>query len=322
MTRDVLVTGATGFLGSHLCRELVDRGRDVTAMRRSSSNVDRLDGVSVNWVVADVLDREAVATALAGRDRVYHLAGVGLLDAPSGVVRRVNAEGTRNVLAAAREASVDRLVFASTAGTRRAESVATESDLAPAIGAYQRAKRRAEVMVDGYAAAGLDALTVHPTSVFGPGDETFTARLVRLATDPKLFACLPGGASIVSVTDVVEGFIAAMDRGATGEHYLLGGENLTYDEALATIARYAGTRPPPVRIPASAVHAMGPVAGALNRLLGLRVFPGDTEMARLVTSRLFYTSEKAMRELGYSFEPLSAHVDSALNWYARSRAGE
>lgn len=310
------MTGATGFLGAHLCRELEERGRSVAGMRRASSNLDGLDGLDVDWVVGDVLDPASIADALAGRDRVYHLAGASLLDAAPETVREVNAEGTRNVLEACELAGTERVVFASTAGTRRSDGVADEGDLARPVGAYQSSKRRAEELVDAHAADGLDALTVHPTSVFGPGDERFTARLIRLVTDPKLFVYLPGGASIAGVDDVVDGLIAAMDRGVPGEHYLLGGENLTYGEALETIARLAGTRPPPVRLPAAAVHAMGPIAGVLNRHLGTRLFPGNAEMARIVTRPLFYTSAKAERELGYTHAPFAAHVDEALNWYA------
>lgn len=315
MAGRVLVTGATGFLGSHLCRELVDRDRRVTGTRRSSSNVDRIGDLAVDWTLADVLDREAVDAAVTGHDRVYHLAGAGLLDADPETVRRVNAQGTRNVLEACQRADVDRVVFASTAGTRRNEGVADETDLARPVGAYQASKRRAEELVDEFAADGMDALTVHPTSVFGPGDERFTGRLLKLATDPTRFAYLPGGASIVGVDDVVDGLIAAMERGTPGEHYLLGGENLTYGEAVRTIARVAGARPPPVRLPPVAIHAMGPIVGGLNRWLGTRMFPVNAEMARLVTRQLYYSSRKAERELDYTYEPFATLVHEALDWY-------
>lgn len=318
MTGDVLVTGATGFIGSRLCRALDDRGWDVTGTSRAGSNTDRLADLDVDWARVDVRDRTDVADAVAGHDRVFHLAGVGLMDADPGTVRQVNAAGTRNVLEACRDADTDRLVFVSTAGTRRSDDgLADEDDLARPIGAYQTSKRRAEAAVDDYVAEGYDAVTAHPTSVFGPGDTTFTARLLKLAVDPKLLAYLPGGVSIVGVDDVVDGLIAAMERGTAGEHYVLGGENLTYGSALEHIARYAGTRPPPFRIPPAAIHTSGPIVGAVNRRLGTRVFPVNAEMARLVTQTLFYSSAKAARELDYSFDPFESTLDEALNWYAR-----
>lgn len=314
---DALVTGATGFLGKALCRELIERGWDVSGTRRESSDTGDLD--EVDWIVADALDPEAVRDAVAGHDYVFHLAGIGLMSADEETVWRVNVEGTRNVLDACREADVERLVFTSTAGTRRREDggPATEDDLAEPVGAYQGSKLQAERLVDEYCEAGGDAVTVHPTSVFGPGDEKFTVRLLTLATDPKMVAYLPGGASIVGVGDVADGIVAAMNRGESGEHYVLGGENLEYGDALAVIANHAGGRTPVVRVPPLAIRAAGPVAGVVNEGLGTHMFPFNAEMARLSTRTLFYSSEKAERELGYSYEPLDAHVDEAVEWFER-----
>lgn len=319
MGRDALVTGATGFIGSHLCRELADRGWEVSALYRRESSTDHLEDLDAEWVRADVLDRDAIGSAVAGHARVFHLAGVGLLDADEETVRKVNVEGTENVLDACREAGVERVVFTSTAGTRRSAGVADETDLARPIGAYQESKRRAERLVDRENGDGIETVTAHPTSVFGAGDTTFTARLLDLATDPKMIAYLPGGVSVVGVRDVVDGLVAAMERGTPGEHYILGGQNRPYGDIVEVIARYAGERPPPFEIPRPAIHAMGPIAGVVNRAFGTRVFPVNAEMARLVTQSLYYTSEKAERELGYSYEPLEAHVDAALNWHANGR---
>lgn len=307
MTGPVLVTGATGFLGSHLCRYLLDEGRAVTATRRPTSDTAGLADLDLEWVTADVLDAAAVREAVAGHRHVVHLAGVGLDRAPAGTVRRVNREGTRNVLDACEAAGVDRLVFASTAGTRRSDGVADETDVATPIGAYQRGKREAERLLDRRVARGLDAVTVHPTSVFGPGDGSFTARLVALVTGPSP-VYLPGGTSFVGVDDIVAGLVAALERGTPGEHYLLAGENLTYREALAVIASHVDARAPPFRVPEPAVHAAGHLVGAVNETFGTRLFPFGPEMARLVTREHFYTAAKAERELGYDYEPLAAHV--------------
>ncbi|WP_435064334.1 NAD-dependent epimerase/dehydratase family protein [Halobaculum sp. EA56] len=314
---EALVTGATGFLGTRLCRRLDDRGWSVTATRRDGSDVSALADVDVEWVYADVLDPEAVSEAVDGHDRVFHLAGVGLAAADAETVRRVNEEGTRTVVDACERAGVERLVFTSTAGTRRRDdgTPADETDRAEPIGAYQESKAAAEAVVDRAAERGLDAVTVHPTSVFGPGDEEFTARLLTLALDPKMVAYLPGGASFVSLDDAVDGILAAMEHGSAGEHYVLGGENLTYGEALGVIAEHGDGRGPSVRVPPAAIHAAGPVVGAVNELAGLRLFPFDAEMARLATRRLFYSSAKAERDLGYAARPLSAHVEEAIEWY-------
>lgn len=314
MSDRVLVTGATGFLGSALCRELADRGVDVTGLKRETSRTDHLADCDLDWATADVLDAAAVADAVGGHDRVYHLAGIGLGAADADTVHRVNREGTRAVVKACRSQGVDRLLFTSTAGTRRSDGRATEDDLAQPVGAYQTSKRHAERIVDAAVDDGLDALTVHPTSVFGPGDESFTARLLTLATKPSP-VYLPGGASFVGLSDVVWGMVAAMERGDPGEHYVLGGENLTYREALTIIGRHGEASRPPVRVPARVVHAAGPVVGAVNDTFDTRMFPFDGDMAHLVTDQHFYDSRKARDELGYSYDPLSAAVPSAMAWY-------
>jgi dihydroflavonol-4-reductase len=271
----------------------------------------------MSWQTADVTDCTAVREAIAEHDRVYHLAGLGLGSAAPSTVRHVNREGTRVVVEACKAAGVERLVFVSTAGTRRNEGLADESDLARPIGAYQRSKRAAERIVDEANADGLDAVTVHPTSVFGPGDRTFTARLLTLATRPSP-VYLPGGASVVGVDDVVAGLIAAMDRGSAGEHYILGGENLTYREALTLIARTAAGSRPPIQVPEVFVHAAGPLVGQLNDVLGTRLFPFDAEMARLVTDRHFYTSAKARQAFDYAPEPFDTLVEPAMEWFERA----
>jgi dihydroflavonol-4-reductase len=313
-----LVTGATGFLGHHLCAELCRRGTDVGATRRESSAVDRVADLPIEWHRADVLDPDAVRSAIEGYDRVYHLAGVGLQSADAATVRRVNREGTRHVLESAHETGVERVVFTSTAGTRRSASVADETDLATPIGAYQAGKASAERIADRYARAGLDVVTTHPTSVFGPGDTTFTSRLFDLVTDRKAVVHPPGGASIVGVDSVVSGLVAAMERGRAGDHYILGGQNLTYHDALSVIAAAVDGHAPPVELPAALIHAAGPVVGVLNRRLDRRVFPFNRRMARLATRTHFYSSEKASAELGYEHAPLQERVEDAWDWYRQA----
>ncbi|MWG33192.1 NAD-dependent epimerase/dehydratase family protein [Halomarina oriensis] len=316
MTDRALVTGATGFLGSHLVERLVTEGWDVTATRRENSDTSALDDLDVTWAEADVLDADAVSEAVAGHERVFHLAGIGLQAADAPVVERVNAEGTRNVLEAAQAADVERVVFTSTAGTRRrTNGIATEDDVADPIGAYQRGKAAAEELSDEFGERGLDVVTVHPTSIFGPRDEEFTGRLLSMASDPKMAVHPPGGASFVGVEDVVEGTVAAMDRGRPGEHYLLAGENLRYDEALDVIAAEIDGHAPLAQVPPLAIRTAGPVVGAVNRVLGTRMFPFDAEMARLSTRELFYSPRKAQRDLDYSYRPLRELVPEAWEWY-------
>lgn len=317
---DVLVTGGTGFLGRRLCRHLAADGRRVGVLSRRDEPLEPLAEAVSAWHVGDVRDPDAVAAAVAEHDAVFHLAGAGLADADPETVRSVNHGGTRVLLDACRDHGVERVVFTSTAGTRRVSgrAPATEADLSEPVGAYQTSKLDAERLVADYVAAGGDAVTVHPASVVGPGDERFTGRLLRLVTG-RIPIYLPGGASFVGVDDAVEGIIAAMRGGRRGEHYLLGGENLTYGEALAVFADAADADPPPLRVPASAVRAAGPAVGAVNAALGTRFFPVNARMARLATETLFCDSTKARRDLGYDPAPLAEHADAAVAWW-RERA--
>lgn len=316
------VTGATGFIGTALCRQLQDAGWSVTALRRPSSDASGLADLDVEWVVGDVLDATSVGELADGADAIFHLAGLGLLDADPATVWRVNVEGTRHAVEATLDAEA-RLVFAGTAGTRRSPGVADETDLAPAIGAYQGSKAAGERLIASSRSRGLDAVTVLPTSVFGPGDPRFSTRLISLATSPMGFVCLPGGVSVVDVRDVARGIVAAATDGESGEAYLLGGENRPYGELLSIIAREAGGDRPRVEIPPALVHLAGRVVGPVNDVLGTRLFPVDRAMSRLVTRELYYSSAKARSTLGYTYAPFADVVGDGLRWYREhgSRAG-
>ncbi|QFU85031.1 NAD-dependent epimerase/dehydratase family protein [Natronorubrum aibiense] len=310
------VTGATGFLGTRLCDLLLEAGWDVRGLSRPTSDRGDLEGV--DWHVGDLFDDETLRALVDGADVVFHLAGVSLWNATPEQVHRVNVDGTENVLEACRDVDAGRLVFTSTAGTRRPPDdrlVADETDVAEPVGAYQSSKARAERLVDQYAETDGEAVTVHPTSIFGPGDEAFTAQLLSMGVDPTMPAHLPGGLSIVGVSDVVDGIVAAAEHGVNGEHYLLGGENLTYNQAVSRIANAVDGSPARIRVPATAIHAAGPVAEVASSVAGIRMFPFDRQMAQLATKRLFYSSSKASEELGYDYRPLEAHLPETMAWY-------
>lgn len=310
------VTGATGFLGSHLCERLLEDGWEVRGLSRPTSDRGDLDGV--DWYVGDLFDDETLRSLVDGADVVFHLAGIGLWSAGPETVERVNVDGTERVLDACRDSEVGRVVFTSTSGTRRPSgdaAFADETDVAEPIGAYQSSKAQAERLVDEYAETDGDAVTAHPTSIFGPGDEEFTAQLLAMGLEPTMPAYLPGGLSIVGVADVVDGLLLVAEKGATGEHYILGGENLTYDQAVSRIANATDGTPARIRVPATAIHAAGPVAEAASAVADVQVFPFDRQMARLATKRMFYTSRKAEAELGYEYRPIEDHLPETMAWY-------
>lgn len=312
MVRTAAVTGATGFLGSHLTHRLVDDGWAVTGLARHSSDRSACPP-ELRWVVGDITDQDALEDLLEGADVVFHLAGVGLWQADPATVRAVNVEGTRAVLEAARTVGVDRVVFTSTAGTRRrsGQSAATEDDVATPVGAYQTSKAAAELLVSTYAREH-DAVTVHPTAVVGPGDGSITAQLVAMAKNPAYVAHPPGGLSVVGVQDVVDGILAAASHGESGEHYILGGENLSYRQAVERIGAVVDGSPARLEVPPMVIHAAGPVAAAVGATTGRRVFPFDAAMAALATQYHFYSSRTANEQLGYTYDPVEAIVPSVL----------
>lgn len=312
MEGTVVVTGASGFIGRSLCRELLNRDLTVIGTTRSNSPPP----LGIEWRRADVTDRHAVMAALEDADYVFHLAGIGLVDGTPAEVQEVNVGGTRNVVEAARNGDCKRLVFTSTAGTRHrpGREPATEEDVATPVGAYQESKLAAERVVREYVEDGGDAVVTHPTSVFGPGDPRLTPKLIGLV-DSNVPVYLPGGGSVVSVGDVASGLVAAAERGDCGEHYVLGGENLTFEAMLETIGEEMDASTPPVQVPPFLIHTAGYFVGPVNRLLGTDFFPVNSDMAKLSTRYRFYKSKKAKEELGYSITPFSKHVNEAIEWY-------
>ncbi|MDZ7729851.1 MAG: NAD-dependent epimerase/dehydratase family protein [Natrialbaceae archaeon] len=316
MSGTIAVTGGTGVIGTHCCRRLLNEGWTVRGLCREHSDRTPHE-TSVSWIEGDLLEQpDVLADLVDGVDAVLHLAGIGLDAAPPRVVRRVNVEGTRAVLEACQDHAVDRLVFVSTAGTRGAAGTvpADESDMATPVGAYQQSKATAELLVDRYARTDGDAVTVHPTSVFGPGDTSFTEPLMAMATEWYWPVHLPGGINIVGLSDVIDGVLAALRAGQRGEHYILGGENISYGEAIRRIAEVVGGRPATHEVPASVIRAAGPVAAVAGRLTGRRIFPYSRSMARLATESLFYSDEKARSELEYTTRPLEDHVPAVADW--------
>lgn len=301
MSGRVAITGATGFIGSALTTRFVEDGWTVVGLSRETSDRSRCP-TEMEWVLGDVTDPETCDNLLEGADWVVHLAGVGLWQADPATVRHVNVAGTRAVLKAATRQGPDRVVFTSTAGTRRVpgKAAATEDDVAPPIGAYQSGKAAAELLVDRYARE-RDAVTVHPTAVVGPGDDSITATLESLANG-SIPAHPPGGLSLVGIEDVVDGIIAAADAGTAGEHYILGGENLTYRTAAERVATNGSI--PSVAVPPTAIAAAGHLAAAVGKLTGHRVFPFSPAMASLATRHHYYSSRRAHEDLGYTYAPI------------------
>jgi dihydroflavonol-4-reductase len=311
----VLVTGATGFIGSVLTRQLVADGADVRIFRREDSSLDLLGDVAdeVEHAVGDLTYARSLYEALDGVDRVYHVAGkVSFARRDRAALRRVNVEGTATVVNAALEAGVERVVHTSSiAALGRPVAVnapideETEWRDAGHRSAYARSKRQAELEVHRGIAEGLDAVLVNPSLVFGVGGPGVnTRRIVDAVRGGRLPAVPPGGTNVVDVEDVATGHRRAMARGETGQRYVLGGENLSWQSIAEILAEAFGVDPPSYTAPSFLLRAGAVVAEVVAAVTRTPpVLTRDT--ARTAARTYRYDNSRARTELGCSFRPFA-----------------
>ncbi|MFB6231542.1 MAG: SDR family oxidoreductase [Salinibacter sp.] len=324
-TGTILVTGATGFIGSVLTHQLAAEGANVRIFRRDTSSLDLLGDVAnrVEHAVGDVTYARSLCEAMQGVDRVYHLAAkVSFAPGEEETLRRVNADGTANVVNAALEAGVDRLVHASSMAAfgRPAEADGVIDETTTWQGgshrsAYARSKHRAELEVHRGIAEGLDATIVNPSLVFGVGGpDANTRRIVDAARSGWLLAAPPGGTNVVDVRDVAAGLRAAMAKGETGRRYFLGSENLSWKALTGTLAEAFGVEPPRYTVPPWLLRVGGALAKGFATLTGTRPFL-TRSTARTAARTYRYDNTRARQELDCTFRPFEAtarHIADAL----------
>lgn len=318
-----LLTGATGFVGSHVARLLLERGDDLRLTVREESNTELIDDLDCERVVCDVLDRRQVRRAFKGVDRVIHGAGVtSLRPADARLAFDVNVGGAKMVLGEALRADVERATFISSSaalGPSRKGVNADESNVFTAgdLGIpYVNSVHEAEVEAFRIAAQGLPMVCVNPTGVMGPGDIHLTSTLV---VHHFLLGRLPlyadGAMNIVDVRDAAQGTLLAEERGEVGERYILGGRNFTFDRFFADLGRMSGVTPP-VKVP-----RLLATAGAV----ALRAGPGRSPLkpSEVVAATHWwtYTSAKANRELGFRARPHEETLQATVDWFL-DREGE
>jgi dihydroflavonol-4-reductase len=319
----VLVTGATGFVGSAVARALVNSGSTARVLVRSSSDRSNLQDLPVEIAVGDLTDRASLERALAGCSGLYHVAADYRLGArvPAELYQN-NVEGTRNILDAARAAGIGRMVYTSSVATiglppdGSPGEEATAVALTDMIGHYKRSKYMAEEIVLSAARSGLPVVIVNPSTPIGPRDvkPTPTGRIVLDAACGRTPAYVDTGLNIVHVDDVAAGHLLAFERGRIGERYILGGEDMTLREVLSQIAALVGRKPPRIRLPLAAVLPVAFVAEAFSNVSG-RATRISVESVRMARKRMFFSSAKAVRDLGYSSRPARAAFEDALTWF-------
>jgi dihydroflavonol-4-reductase len=319
-----VVTGATGLLGNVLVRTLLDRATaPVRALARSASDLSPLAGLDVEVVTGDLQDPASLVRAFAGADVVFHAAGtVSISRGGLPRLRQTNVEGTRNVLAACREAGAKRLVYCSSIHAFTAPpagSCLTEDspvDPARATGAYDRSKAEATLLVRRAVQEGLDAITVYPTALVGPYDyrPSFMGELVLQCSRGKLPAYVDGAYNFVDVRDVANGMAAAAAEGAPGAGYILAGHNVTVWELLKTVETVTGTPAPRLHLPIGLVRAVSPLIPPYYWITRQRPL-FTTYSLEVISSGCTMTNEKAERELGYTARPFLETIQDAVRWF-------
>ncbi|MCS6892751.1 MAG: SDR family NAD(P)-dependent oxidoreductase [Rhodovarius sp.] len=319
----VLLTGGTGFLGSSVARALIARGHAVTVLARPEAPRKVLDGLPVAFQPGDLTDPPSLSAALAGCDALVHCAADYRIFVPDPArMFAVNVEGTRAIMQAALRAGLSRIVHVSSVATLKPRpdgSPATEEDAArpeEAIGPYKRSKTEAERLVEGMVAReGLPATIVNPSTPIGPRDRrpTPTGRVILEAARGAMPAYVETGLNLVHVEDCAAGIVAALESGRVGERYILGGQDVTLRELLTYIAGLFGRRPP-FRLPRLPLYPLAYVAEAIARLTGREPML-TVDGLTMAGQRMYFSSAKAQRELGFTARPWQQAVEEAIAWF-------
>ena len=318
-----LVTGATGFIGSHLTRVLLQRGCRVRVLVRPVSRLNAIEALPVDVVRGDLRDPASLAAAVDGVRRVFHAAAdYRLWTRDPRELYASNVEGTRHLIDACRRAGIERFVYTSSVATIAVPHGSTLPDettvarIDEMVGHYKRSKLLAEQEVLAAAAGGLPAIVVNPTTPVGPGDwkPTPTGRMIVDFLRGRMVAYLDTGLNLVPVEDVAEGHLLAAERGRVGERYILGGRNMTLKEIFEAIAAVSGRPAPRMRMPFAVALAAGYASEALARI-SRREPPVPLEGVRMARHKMFVDASKAQRELGFVPGSVEAALERAIKWY-------
>jgi len=324
MAKKILVTGASGFLGSHVVRRGLKRGYTVRALVRPQSSRKNLEGLPVEIAVGDIRSLKEMKEALKGCSELYHLAADYRFTALEGdEVVKTNLEGTRNVLEAAHAAGIEKVVYTSSTATigipkdgtpGNEETPLSQEDL---VGPYKRSKYLAELEAKAAAASGVPVVIVNPSAPVGTYDSkpTPTGRFIVDFLNGKLFAYTDTGLNLVDAEDVAEGHFLAAEKGRIGERYILGNENYPFKSIMEMLSKITKLPPPKLRLPHSVVLSMAYVNDFFMRRLFNREPGIPLEGVKLSRKKMYFSAEKARRELGLPQTPAIEALTKAVQWY-------
>ncbi len=318
------VTGATGFVGSHVARILAEHGADLRLLVRPSSDLRNIQDLNAERVTGDLRDAASLKKGITGCDVVFHVAAdYRLWVRDPDEMYRSNVEGTRAILQAARQSGVRRVVYTSSVATMGFTSnghLADENSpvsLDSMIGPYKRSKFMAEEIAIEAGRSGMDVVVVNPTTPVGERDikPTPTGRIVVDFLKKKFPAYVDTGLNLVDVTECARGHVMALERGKSGERYILGGENLTLKQILDKLAAITGLPSPRVRVPYVVALATGVVDQVVTGYLRGREPRATIDAVRMGRKKMFVSSSKAERDLGWKSVPVDAALRRAVGWF-------
>jgi len=316
------ITGATGFIGGHVARRLVDTGWQVTALARTPERGAGLRELGITLVPGDVTEPSSLAGPIAKADAVFHLAAWYQLGASDRTrMYQINVKGTEHVMTAAADAGVPRIVYCSSVAVLGVhESGVIPDETAKHSGRfaslYEETKWMAHERVREFVAEGLPVVSVMPGAVYGPGDTSVLGVLMRFYAKGWLIACpfMEAGVSWVRVEDVADGFLLAHDKGRLGEDYIIAGDNATIREMLTRVAPLTGVKVPRLSLGPRMMRLGLPIAPLVGKVL--KQPPGIVrEGIESLTGSIEFSSEKARRELGYVFRSVEEGVPDTVKWY-------
>ncbi len=320
----VFLTGATGFVGSHVARALAAQGADLRLLVRSSSDLRNIQELQAERVVGDLRDAASLKKAVAGCDVIFHVAAdYRLWVRDPEQMYRSNVEGTKAILEAARDNKVRRVVYTSSVATMGFQSnghLANEDSpvsLANMIGPYKRSKFMAEEIAIEAGRSGMDVVVVNPTTPVGERDikPTPTGRIVVDFLKKKFPAYVDTGLNLVDVAECARGHVAALEKGKSGERYILGGENLTLKQILDKLAAITGLPSPSIRVPYVVALATGVVDQVFTGYMRHREPRATIDAVRMGRKKMFVSSGKAERDLGWKTVPVDDALRRAVEWF-------
>lgn len=320
--KKVLVTGASGFLGSWLCKRLLEEGHQVSALVRKGSDLSELDGVKVNSIYGDVTNLQSLLDGLRGHETVFHLAGLIAYKASQrAAMEQVNVSGTRNVLQACQTNGIQDLVYASSvvavgAGFSKTEILNEESPYNVGhlnLGYFETKHQAEQLVIQATKNKQVYAKIFNPSTIYGPGDAKKGSRKSQLkVAQGKMPFFTSGGVNVVAIEDILEGILAVWNKGLVGRRYILCGENLTIKQLFQNIAAASGVSAPKHQIPNWLLHGLGKF-GDIASAFGAQ---GGISSENAWTASLFhwFSNERAKQELGFQARPSYLAIEASVRW--------